>query len=134
MSITFLVLQQEPGASALKLSLGSHTRKTAGFVMLVLASACGPATFAYSPRLPKSGVRVARGSQAAVFEKCGGTSLRKDDGEPVTFKDDVVACWSEVDKTIYAEDSCRGAKAAAIHERAHEEGIADPEKAGYGWE
>lgn len=94
---------------------------------------CGVGPLRESPRLPKSGIRVVRGEQRAIFAACYATGAKTDGGRSITWRDDYAGCYDSDTKTVYAEDSCRGAKAAVLHERAHEEGVADPERAGFTW-
>lgn len=105
------------------------------FVALLALMGMGCAgTLTTSPRLPKSGVRLVWGDQVTIFQACGGEKTRSDKGRFISYKDDIVACWDASTRTIFAEDSERGAKAAALHERAHEEGVKDPGAAGFTWD
>ena len=91
--------------------------------------------FKCSPRFPISGDRVCWGSSKAVRDKFWGKRgfQRADDGQLIDRDYWPAAFYNHPTKTIFAEDSEKGAKAAAVHERAHSEFIEEPRGDGYDW-
>lgn len=102
-----------------------------GALALFPLTGCATAPLVCTKRLPKSHIAICYGEQRAVFVACGGTENYTDAGRKIRWDDDYAGCYDETEKIIYCEDSKRGWVAAALHERAHEEGVANPRGEGY---
>ena len=90
-----------------------------------------------SERFPISGTRVCWGNTDAIHRRYWGARgfAHSDEGEVIDRDTHTPnAFWDEPSQTIYAQDTECGAKAAAVHERGHEEFIEEPSKKdAYSW-
>ena len=93
--------------------------------------------FKCSPRFPISQARVCWGSEKAVHDRFWGKkAFKRDDYGNLLERDKFYpkAFYDYPTDTTFAQDNEKGAKAAAVHERAHEEFLANPRGDGYTWE
>ena len=97
--------------------------------LAVILTGCAQAPIVYAYR---DGLRIIRADQYVLAQACGGVEGHYDDGSLRRKGEAGIACWDAASKTIYIEDSCRGAQAIP-HELAHRDGHKDPDNEGFGW-